>query len=60
MNPVFSQFRTEIRQFFQVSLLNLVFAAIAIAIGVQYIVTAILGQSQDSVALRSPVVFRLY
>ena len=44
-----SQFRTEIRHFFLVSLLNLVFAAIAIAIGVQYMVTAILGQTLDPV-----------
>ena len=49
MNPVLSQFRTEIRQFFLVSLLNLVFAAIAIAIGVQYMVTAILSQTIDPV-----------
>jgi len=47
MTPVLSQFRTEIRQFFLVSLLNLVFAAIAIAIGVQYMVTAILSQTID-------------
>jgi hypothetical protein len=47
MNPALSQFQTEIRQFYLVSLLNLVFAAIAIAIGVQYIVTAILSQTID-------------
>lgn len=49
MNPVLSQFQTEIRQFFLVSLLNLVFAAIAIAIGVQYMVAAILSQTIDPV-----------
>jgi hypothetical protein len=42
-----SQFRTETRHFFLISVLNLVFSAIAIATGVQYIVTAILGQTLD-------------
>jgi len=42
-----SLFKTEIRHFFLISLLNLVFAAIAIAIGVQYMVTAILAQALD-------------
>jgi len=51
-----SQFGTEIRQFFLISLLNLVFAAIAIAIGVQYIVTAILGQTLDPVIPGFPVI----
>ena len=49
MNPVLNQFRTEIRHFFLISILNLVFAAIAIAIGVQYMVTAILSQTIDPV-----------
>jgi hypothetical protein len=39
------RFRTEIRHFYLVSLLNLVFAALAIAFGVSYIVTAVLGQA---------------
>jgi len=47
MTNTLSQFKTEIRHFFLISLLNLVFAAIAIAIGVQYMVTAILGQTLD-------------
>lgn len=44
------QFRKEIRHFFLISILNLVFAAIALALGVQYIVTAILAQGADPVA----------
>jgi len=56
MNPILSQFRTEIRQFFLVSLLNLVFAAIAIAIGVQYVVTAILSQTIDPFIPGFPVI----
>jgi hypothetical protein len=52
----FNQFRTEIRHFFLVSLLNLVFSAIAIAIGVQYIVTAILGQTLDPTIPGFPVI----
>ncbi|PKL69176.1 MAG: hypothetical protein CVV30_06255 [Methanomicrobiales archaeon HGW-Methanomicrobiales-1] len=56
MNPVLSQFRTEIRQFYLVSLLNLVFAAIAIAIGVQYMVTAILSQTIDPLIPGFPMI----
>jgi len=56
MNPVLSQFRTEIRQFYLVSLLNLVFAAIAIAIGVQYVVTAILSQTVDPLIPGFPMI----
>ena len=51
-----SQFRTEIRHFFLISILNLVFAAIAIAIGVQYVVTAILGQTPDPAIPGFPVI----
>jgi hypothetical protein len=40
-----TRFRTEIRHFYLVSLLNLVFAALAIAFGVSYIVTAVFGQA---------------
>jgi hypothetical protein len=60
-NPLI-QFRTEIRHFFLVSLLNLVFAAIAIATGVQYVVTAILGQTLDPVMPGFPVIpgFRIF
>jgi hypothetical protein len=57
MTNTLSQFRTEIRHFFLVSLLNLVFAAIAIAIGVQYIVSAIIGQTIDPVIPGFPVIF---
>ena len=59
MNPVINQFRTEIRHFFLISLLNLVFAAIAIAIGVQYMVTAILSQTIDPVIPGFPVMLGL-
>lgn len=47
MTHALSQFRTEIRHFFLISILNLVFAAIALAFGVQYLVTAILAQGAD-------------
>jgi hypothetical protein len=62
MTNTLSQFRTEIRHFFLVSLLNLVFAAIAIATGVQYVVTAILGQTLDPVMPGLPVIpgFRIF
>lgn len=50
------QFRTEIRHFFLISLMNLVFADIAIAIGVQYIVTAILGQTMDPLMPGFPLI----
>ncbi len=56
MNPVLSQFRTEIRHFFLVSLLNHVFAAIAIATGVQYIVTAIISQTIDPLIPGIPMI----
>jgi hypothetical protein len=59
MNPVLSQFRTETRHFFLISILNLVFAAIAIAIGVQYMVTAILSQTIDPVIPGFPVILGL-
>jgi uncharacterized membrane protein len=39
----FTRFRTEIRHFFTISILNIVFAALAIASGVQYIAAAVLG-----------------
>ncbi len=47
MKSAQNQFKAEIRQFYLISLLNLVFAALAIAFGVQYIVSAVLGQSAD-------------
>ena len=40
-----TRFRTEIRHFYLVTLLNLVFAALAITFGISCIVTAILGQA---------------
>jgi hypothetical protein len=57
-----SQFRTETRHFFLISVLNLVFSAIAIATGVQYIVAAILGQTLDPVMPGVPVIpgFRIF
>lgn len=39
----FIRFRTEIRHFFTICILNIVFAALAIAFGVQYFVAAVLG-----------------
>ena len=62
MTNTLSQFRTEIRHFFLVSFLNLVFAAIAIAIGVQYMVTAIIGQTLDPLIPGFPVIpgFRIF
>ena len=56
MTEALTQFRTEIRHFFLVSLLNLVFAAIAIAIGVQYMVATILGQTIDPFIPGFPVI----
>jgi hypothetical protein len=56
MTDTLSQFRTEIRHFFLISLLNLVFAAIAIAIGVQYVVAAILAQTLDPFIPGFPVI----
>jgi hypothetical protein len=47
MKTARNQFKAEIRHFHLISLLNLVFAALAIAFGVQYIVSAVLGQSAD-------------
>jgi hypothetical protein len=47
MTDTLSQFRTEVRHFFLISLLNLVFAALAISYGVQFMVTAILGGVSD-------------
>jgi hypothetical protein len=56
MNPALSQFQTETRHFFLVTLINLVFAAIAMAIGVQYMVTAILSQTIDPVIPGFPLI----
>jgi hypothetical protein len=56
MTNALSLFKTEIRHFFLVSLLNLVFAAIALAIGVQYTVSAILGQTLDPVIPGFPAI----
>jgi len=56
MNSALSKFRTEIRHFFLVSLINLVFADIAIAWGVQYFVSAILGGTFDPVMPGFPVI----
>ena len=51
MKPVLSQFRTEIRHFYIVSLFNLVFAALAIAFGAMYIIAAVNGLTADPVWL---------
>lgn len=47
MNPALIRLRTEIRHFSLISLLNLVFAAIGIAFGICYMVTAVLGLVVD-------------
>jgi hypothetical protein len=47
MKPVISQFRTEIRHFYIVSLFNLVFAALAIASGILYFIAAVTGMTAD-------------
>ena len=47
MKPVLSQFRTEIRHFYIVSLFNLVFAALAIAFGAIYVIGAVTGLTAD-------------
>lgn len=47
MNQALSQFRTEITNFYLVSLFNLVIAALAIAFGVQYMIAAVTGSSYD-------------
>ena len=54
MNAALSRFMREVRHLFHISILNMVFAALAIAYGVSYIVTAILGQDAgiSSPALR--------
>ncbi|OPX65264.1 MULTISPECIES: hypothetical protein [unclassified Methanoregula] len=43
MNPALIRFKTEIANFYRISLINLVFAALAIAYGISYIITAVLG-----------------
>jgi hypothetical protein len=45
--PALSQFRTEIRHFSYVSVLNLTFSAFAIGFGVVYLVAAVSGQTMD-------------
>jgi hypothetical protein len=50
MNQAHIQFKTEIANFYRISLINLVFAALAMAFGISYMVTAVLGSpfgSQD-------------
>ncbi len=47
MTSAHNRFQSEIRHFFRVSLLNLVFAALAIAFGVSYGISAITGQGSD-------------
>lgn len=43
MNQAHVQLKTEISNFYRISLINLVFAALAIAFGISYMVTAVLG-----------------
>lgn len=43
MNPALVRFKTEIVNFYRISLINLVFATLAMAFGISYMVTAVLG-----------------
>jgi hypothetical protein len=43
MNPAFSQFKKEIVNFSCISLINIVFAVLAMAFGIAYIIMAVLG-----------------
>ncbi len=54
MITALERFKTEITNFYVVSLLNIVFSALAIAFGVQYGVTAITGTADisDTIAIR--------
>ncbi len=45
MNPSFSRFKREVRHFHRIAILNIVFAALAIALGISYIVMAVAGQN---------------
>lgn len=47
MNPALEQFRSEITNFHLVSLANIVFAALAIAFGIAYLIGAITGVSAE-------------
>ncbi len=49
-NQALIQFRTEIRQFYLVCILNLVFSALAMAFGISYVIFAILGQTPGLLA----------
>jgi hypothetical protein len=43
MNPAYSQFKKEIVNFSLISLINIVFAVLAMAFGIAYIIMAELG-----------------
>jgi hypothetical protein len=45
MNPALSQFKKEIVNFSLISLINIVFAVIAMAFGISYMIIAVLGHS---------------
>ncbi|MFA4824349.1 MAG: hypothetical protein WC593_04245 [Methanoregula sp.] len=47
MNPALNQFKKEIINFYLVSIINIVFAALAIAFGICYLITAVLGLPLD-------------
>lgn len=53
-NQALIQFRTEIRQFYIVCILNLVFAALAMAFGISYVIFAILGLTTGLLATPGP------
>jgi hypothetical protein len=53
-NQALIQFRTEIRQFYIVCILNIIFAALAMAFGISYIISAILGLTTGLLATPGP------
>ena len=55
-NHALIQFRKEVRQFYLVCILNLVFAALAMAFGISYMISAILGLTNG---LLSPPAFAM-
>ena len=54
MDAALRQFTKEVRHFFRISILNIVFSALAIAFGISYLIMAVLGQTEgiQSPALR--------
>jgi hypothetical protein len=57
MKPALNQFKTEIQHFSNVSVLNLVFSALAIGFGVAYLVAVVSGQILNPAMARFPMPF---